>query len=290
MACSKYTLTNTGTTITTFNYRRCDDSMWEEQVELLPNQVKNIWLIDGTYSLSPFYVHNVVLVNNGVFPPIPPTPTPTRTPTQTPTNTPTPSVTATNTPTSTVTPSVTPTNTTTPTPTTTTTPTNTQTNTPTNTTTPSVTPTTTTTPTNTQTNTPTNTTTPTNTPTNTKTPTQTPTNTTTPSVTPTNTPTPTTTPLPPIYAYNYSISQLDLNAATGNTTPVFGVVPNNRVYASTSYDETGNPAHRIFTAAGSSYIHWLCSGNGVTPTFGYYQNDVLITVGLVSTQTQSGLC
>ena len=89
MACSKYTLTNTGTTITTFNYRRCDDSMWQYQVELLPNQTKNIWLIDNTYSLSSFYVNNIVLVNDGVFPPIPITPTPTITNTSTPTPTPT---------------------------------------------------------------------------------------------------------------------------------------------------------------------------------------------------------
>ena len=99
MACSKYTLTNTGTTITTFNYRRCDDSMWQYQVELLSNQTKNIWLIDGTYSISSFYVNNVVLVNDGAFPFIP-------TPSNTPTNTVTPSVTPTSTP-----PSVTPTQT-----------------------------------------------------------------------------------------------------------------------------------------------------------------------------------
>jgi len=70
MACSKYTLTNTGDTITTFNYRRCDDSMWEYQVELSPNQTKNIWLIDNTYSISPFYVHSIVFVDDGVFPPV----------------------------------------------------------------------------------------------------------------------------------------------------------------------------------------------------------------------------
>jgi len=95
---------------------------------------------------------------------------------------------------------------------------------------------------------------------------------------------------PSAYAYNYSISQIDLNSATGNTTPVFGVVPNNRVYTSTSQDETNNPAHRIFTASGSSYIHWMCSKAGVTPTFGYYQDDVLITDGLNSVQTKSGAC
>ena len=52
MACSKYSLTNTGTTLTNFNYRRCDDTMWQYQVSLEPNQTKNIWLIDDTYSTS----------------------------------------------------------------------------------------------------------------------------------------------------------------------------------------------------------------------------------------------
>mgnify|MGYP000035190764 FL=1 len=69
MACSKYTLTNTGSTQVNFNYRRCDDSMWEFQVELEPNQTKNIWLIDDTYSIAPLFTPNVILINNGVFPP-----------------------------------------------------------------------------------------------------------------------------------------------------------------------------------------------------------------------------
>ena len=116
MACSKYTLTNTGSTIINFNYRRCDDSMWEYQVELNPNQTKNIWLINGTYSIAPLYQSSLVLVNNGTFPPVYPSPTPTMTPSVTPTNTPTPSVTATNTPTLTKTPTNTPTPTVTPTP------------------------------------------------------------------------------------------------------------------------------------------------------------------------------
>jgi len=197
MACSKYTLTNTGTTVINFNYRRCDDSMWEYQVELYPNQTKNIWLMDNTFSIAPLYNTNLVLEDNGVFPPVYVTPTPT----------PTPSVTPSNTPTQTTTPSVTPTNTGTPpvTPTNTSTPTNTQTNTgtpnatstPTATLglTPTATETQTPTPTNTQTGTPAET--PTNTPTNTQTgtpaetPTNTPTNTQT--GTPNVTPTPSTT-------------------------------------------------------------------------------------------------
>jgi hypothetical protein len=69
MACSKYTLTNTGTTQVNFNYRRCDDAMWEYQVELEPNQTKNIWLIDDSYSIASLFSPNVVLINDGVFPP-----------------------------------------------------------------------------------------------------------------------------------------------------------------------------------------------------------------------------
>jgi hypothetical protein len=103
MACSKYTLTNTGSTIVNFNYRRCDDSMWEYQVELQQNQTKNIWLINGTYSIAQLFESSVVLVNNGVYPPVFPTPTPTHTPT------PTPTVTSTVTPTLTPTPTITPT-------------------------------------------------------------------------------------------------------------------------------------------------------------------------------------
>jgi len=198
MACSKYTLTNTGTTSINFNYRRCDDSMWEYQVNLDPNQTKNIWLIDGTYQIAQLFAPSVNLINDGVYPLTPtPTPTITPTPTVTPTSTqlpltstPTPTITTTSTITSTPTSTVTPTNTVTPTPTLTPTPTSTVT--PTNT----VTPTSTLTPTPsvTPTLTPTASITPTITPTNTETPTQTPTNTETPTQTPTITPTPSATP------------------------------------------------------------------------------------------------
>jgi len=67
MACSKYTLTNTGSTIVNFNYRRCDDSMWDYQVELEPNQVKNIWLINNTYSTA--FNSSIELIDDGAFPP-----------------------------------------------------------------------------------------------------------------------------------------------------------------------------------------------------------------------------
>lgn len=103
MACSKYVLTNTGSTLVNFSYQRCDDFMWEYQVELTPGQTKNIWLNDGTFSIAESFNALVVLTDEGVFPPPPSaTPTPSVTPTQTttpvPTATVTPSVTPTNTP------------------------------------------------------------------------------------------------------------------------------------------------------------------------------------------------
>ena len=116
MACSKYTLTNTGSTTVNFNYQRCDDTLWQYQIELLPGQTKNIWLVNGTYSSAQLFQQSIVLINNGVFPPLQITPTPSVTPTSTPTPTvtstvtPTPSVTATVTPTVTPTITVTPTN------------------------------------------------------------------------------------------------------------------------------------------------------------------------------------
>ena len=209
MACSKYTLTNTGSTIVNFNYRRCDDSLWEYQVELNPGQTKNIWLLNGTFSIAPVYTTMISLINQGAFPPISETATPTPTPTTTPTNTPTPSVTATNTPTQ----SNTPTQTNTPTTTTTLTATPTNTETPTNT------------PTNTQTETPTNTPseTPTSTPTNTpsETPTNTPTVTAEVTATPTTTSTPTSTPTPtsPFQPFNV-FSGITSNEACENGTSV----------------------------------------------------------------------
>jgi uncharacterized delta-60 repeat protein len=121
MACSKYNLTNTGSTIVNFSYRRCDDSMWDYQVELLPNQTKNIWVIEGTYTVASSFKNNISLVDEGSFPPLFATTTPTPSNSPTPTNTPTPSVTATQTPTETLTETVaetpTPTPTLTPTPT-----------------------------------------------------------------------------------------------------------------------------------------------------------------------------
>jgi len=193
MACSKYTLTNTGSTIVNFNYRRCDDSLWEYQVELNPNQTKNIWVINGTYTISPVYTSSVSLINQGAFPPISETATPT----------PTPSVTPSNTPTGTA--AVTPTPTNTQTPTNTETPTNTPTG------TASVTPT------------PTNTGTPTNTPTGTASVTPTPTGTAVVTPTPTNTPTPTD-PQPARYAFSVNHDEISAQNAcyTTNNATLFG--------------------------------------------------------------------
>ena len=147
MACSKYILTNTGSTITTFNYQRCDDALWQYQVELLPSETKNIWLLDNTYSTA--FSNFIVLTNLGAFPFTSPTPTPsiTASPTPTPsttspvTPTPTPTTTPPGSPTATQTPTITPTTTQTPTPTQTSTPTNTPTPTSTVTSTPTQTPT-----------------------------------------------------------------------------------------------------------------------------------------------------
>jgi len=122
MACSKYTLTNTGSTTVNFSYRRCDDSMWEYQVELTPGQTKNIWIINGTYTIAPLYKNMVSLINQGAFPPVNATATPTATPTSTPTPTVTQTQTSTNTPTPSVTATITPSPTNTGTPTSTPTP------------------------------------------------------------------------------------------------------------------------------------------------------------------------
>ena len=195
MACSKYTLTNTGSSIVNFSYQRCDDAMWEYQVELNPNQTKNIWLLNTTYSSA--FPNSIVLVNLGVFPPVALTPTPTSTPTNTPTNTQTPTNTASQTPTNT------------PTPTNTSTPTQTPTN----------------TPTNTQTGTPTETPTNTTTPTPSETPTNTPTNTSTPTPTPTD-PTPVRYPFYNIphseVSFEDTCSGITLPATLNGENPVFG--------------------------------------------------------------------
>lgn len=290
MACSKYSLTNTGTTLTNFNYRRCDDTMWQYQVSLEPNQTKNIWLIDDTYSTS--FITGIVLTNEGVFPPVNVTPTssgipvtPTTTPTNTPTVTQTPSVSATIglTPTVTQTPTTTitntPTNTSTNTPTTTTTPTNTQTSTVTNTPTNTPTTTVTQTPTNTPTPssssisvtpTPTNTETPTETPTptNTTTPTTTPTPSVTNTETPTVTPTPTTTFVPTFSVVNFnsnSVNVVELSAQTGSFTVINGSYPvsNGNSLNGTHTDLLSGDTISLITSGGTTF-NWNLTVNSAT--------------------------
>jgi hypothetical protein len=95
----------------------------------------------------------------------------------------------------------------------------------------------------------------------------------------------TTTSGPVARAYSYVISGTDLAAATGNT----DTNVNGKIYAITADDGSGNPASRTFSASGS-YIHWLCSMPPIVPTFGYYASNVFVTVGLVSTQTDIGVC
>lgn len=108
MACKKYTLTNNTSQGLTFSYQECANNMWEYDILLTPGQIRNIWLVNGTFQAALEAQFTIV---EEVFPPISPTPS------QTPTNTPTPSVTTTNTPTVTPTQTVTPTKTQTPTPT-----------------------------------------------------------------------------------------------------------------------------------------------------------------------------
>jgi hypothetical protein len=171
---------------------------------------------------------------------------------------PTPTMSPTRTPTATITPTITPTRSATPTPT----------------------PTATATPTPTATATPTSTVTPTAT--------ITPTSSgaapsVTPSVTPTRTPTPS---FQPYQSYNYVISSTDLAAATGNSGSA--QYNNKVVVVVTDGYNCGNLTVRDFTYSfdsAGSYLSWLVSPKTSVPVLGYYQNDSLVTTGLVSTQT-----
>ena len=261
MACSKYTLTNTGTSIANFSYRRCDDNMWEYQVPLDPSETKNIWLINGSYGTA--FSSQILLVNQGPFPPLNATATPTPTPTTTPTVTPTPSVTTTQTPTQTNTPSVTTSNTPTGTADVTPTPTNTQT--PTNTGTADVTPT------------PTPSITPSETPTSTPTPTNT--------ETPTSTPTQTVTPTSPLLAFNV-FSGITSNAAceAGVSVTIYADLPifneNIEFYTTSTGDVTYDMAG--FYSDGASVTQ--LDGNGFQVGL-YTLCSVLVTPTPTTTTT-----
>ena len=277
MACSKYTLTNTGSTIVNFNYRRCDDSMWEYQVELKPNQTKNIWLINNTYSIAPLFQSTVTLVNNGVFPPVYPTPTPTAT--------------ATNTPTNSATPTVTPTNTTTPTNTSSNTPTPT----PTNTSTQTPTPTNTQTGTAAVTQTPTNTGTPTQTPTSSETPTPTPTSSETPTPTPTNTLTPThdrvaftvysgLTQVDACGQYNPTVTIYGNAAAFDQSNQFWNVATGNATIDMSGYYKNGNFVLQLNSGGIPQGFGSLCATLTPTPTNTQTQTN---TPTVTTTQTQT---
>ena len=160
--------------------------------------------------------------------------------------------------------------------------------TPTNTLTPTNTPTQTVTPTNTSVNT----STPTPTPTITPTQTVTPTNTETPTVTPTNTETPTNTPtVTPtncdcVYV-NITISQLDINSATGNTEP-----SENNVVAY-QYNICGSPSPQTieYYSVAGVYTNSVCvKENQVgSSTLYYVKGDDIITSG-TSTYSIGGCC
>jgi hypothetical protein len=87
------------------------------------------------------------------------------------------------------------------------------------------------------------------------------------------------------------VSSTDTALATGNTggnAQYDGKV----VAIVTGGYNCGNTTPRTFTVSftAGSFLSWVCSPNGVTPQFGYYANDVLVTSGLVSTQTLAGGC
>lgn len=105
----------------------------------------------------------------------------------------------------------------------------------------------------------------------------------------TSTPVPATaTPEPSLYqSYNYSISATDLANATGNTGANLSF--NNKVVVVlTNGYNCGNTLERNFTHtfdSAGSFISWLVSRKTDVPVLGYYKDDVLVTTGLISTQT-----
>lgn len=50
MSCSKYTLTNNGSSLAKFSYRRCSDNMEFNNIGIDQGSFKNIWFVDGTFS------------------------------------------------------------------------------------------------------------------------------------------------------------------------------------------------------------------------------------------------
>ena len=78
MACSKITLTNTGTTSFFFNFRKCSNTQFINADRLRPNQTRNIWIINDTFTSGPKI--NIKIEEQPFFPNQPKTPTPTPTP------------------------------------------------------------------------------------------------------------------------------------------------------------------------------------------------------------------
>jgi Leucine-rich repeat (LRR) protein len=50
MSCSKYTLTNNGSSLAKFSFRRCSDNMDFFNIGIDQGSFKNIWFVDGTFS------------------------------------------------------------------------------------------------------------------------------------------------------------------------------------------------------------------------------------------------
>ena len=112
----------------------------------------------------------------------------------------------------------------------------------------------------------------------------------TPSATPSISPTPSTS-MASFQAYNYVISGTDTALATGNSGGLAQYDGKVVVIVSGGYN-CGNTTPRTFTVplTAGSYNTWVCSPAGVTPVLRYYRNDVLVTSGLISTQSIAGGC
>ena len=67
MACKKYTISNTGTSVVTFSYQKCDTAEWEYQNQLLPNQVKNVWSLDDTFTVPSFFQNELNITSENFF-------------------------------------------------------------------------------------------------------------------------------------------------------------------------------------------------------------------------------
>ena len=62
MACSKYTITNTGSTNVNYNYQNCEDNIWKYQVEITPSQTRDIFVVDNTFSTAYVSHYEIIIV------------------------------------------------------------------------------------------------------------------------------------------------------------------------------------------------------------------------------------